>query len=401
MLGRDLLASAVDEVLDAPGEEQVPVLVQRAQVAGAEPPVGEAARRLGRVAEVAAGDGRTVHPHLAHGADRAGVPVLVDDTKVHPGRPADRPVLQGPVLRQRLTGRLVRGLGHPVRGQQRRAERALQRPLRGRVEGSTAAAHEPQGHDLRARVLARRPVQEDLVDGRDRGEPRGGHGPHVVPERVRREPSPLRQQHASAAGQGGQECREQPVTVEERHHRDRRVVRSQLVGGADAPHGGGHVGVRQRDHLGPVGGARGEQDEGVVARELVCRAPRVSQRRRAGLERGRRRAGAGDVHAQGPGRDVDLRDRRGVGRGWAEEHRLRPQRLEPGATSVTRAARGPSERPPARPVPHPGARRRTRRCWRRRGRPRLRGAAPCRRAGRPRRRPGRRGRRRTGAPGPR
>jgi hypothetical protein len=28
VLGRDLLATAVDEALDAPGEEQVPVLVQ-------------------------------------------------------------------------------------------------------------------------------------------------------------------------------------------------------------------------------------------------------------------------------------------------------------------------------------------------------------------------------------
>lgn len=88
-------------------------------VPGAEPPVDEAAHRLGRLAEVALRDGGTMHPHLALGSGRDRVPVLVQHAKVHPGSPADRPLLEGPVLGQRFAGRLVRGLGHPVGGQQR------------------------------------------------------------------------------------------------------------------------------------------------------------------------------------------------------------------------------------------------------------------------------------------
>lgn len=234
MLGRDLLPATVDEVLDPPGQRQIPVRVQRAQITGAQPSVDEGVRRAVPVGEIAAGDGRSVHPHLTLHAHRTRPPAPVDDPDLDPGRPPDRPLLQRSPLGQRLAGRLVRGLRHPVRGQQRRAERTFQRALCGRVEGSAATPYELQGRRLRARVLAFRPVEQDLVDGRHRGEPGGGDGPHVVPERARREPPTLGQQHAPSTGQRGQQSREQPMAVEERHHRDGRVGRAQLVGGTDA-----------------------------------------------------------------------------------------------------------------------------------------------------------------------
>jgi hypothetical protein len=53
LLGRDLLAAAVDDVLDASGEEQISVLVQRAQITSSKPAVGEAIRSRGRVSEIA------------------------------------------------------------------------------------------------------------------------------------------------------------------------------------------------------------------------------------------------------------------------------------------------------------------------------------------------------------
>ena len=62
-------------------------------------------------------------------------------------------------------------------------------------------------------------------------------------------------------GQRREQPCEQAVYVEERHHEVAAVAGGQGVGAGDVGHGGGEVGVRERDGFGAAGGAAGVQHE--------------------------------------------------------------------------------------------------------------------------------------------
>ena len=113
--GRDLLAAAVDDLLEPPGERQVAVRVEHALVAGAEPAVGEGLGVGLRVVLVARRDvaARGSRSRRSSPGGRS-VAVLVHDGDLGPGGDADAcPACAAPGG-SGLLGHLVRGLGHAV-----------------------------------------------------------------------------------------------------------------------------------------------------------------------------------------------------------------------------------------------------------------------------------------------
>ena len=71
--GRDLLAAAVDDFFESAGQAQVAVFVDRAQVAGAEPPVSQRFGVGGVIGSVPGGDVGAPNGDLAGGIRRAAV----------------------------------------------------------------------------------------------------------------------------------------------------------------------------------------------------------------------------------------------------------------------------------------------------------------------------------------
>ena len=124
---RDLLAAAVDLLLQPTGEEEVALVVEHALVAGAEPAGGERGLVGRRVVLVAVDDGRAPDRHLAALTGRQHVVRGVEDRHLDAGGDADRARL-GRRRRQRVARHLVRGLGHPVGLDDRHAEQLAAGP---------------------------------------------------------------------------------------------------------------------------------------------------------------------------------------------------------------------------------------------------------------------------------
>ena len=110
--GRDVLATADDEVLLAVDQHDVAVVVEVADVTGPQPAVLQGGGGLGRLVQVAAHDVRTSRDHLAivaHGQWRA---VGVDDADLEPAeRLADG---AGTAAVARVEGQRNRGLRQAV-----------------------------------------------------------------------------------------------------------------------------------------------------------------------------------------------------------------------------------------------------------------------------------------------
>ena len=84
---RDLLAAPVDDLLGPAGEREVSVVVEMAEVSGAEPPVGRERREVDlRIGEVRARDVRSAHHDLAHRTGREDLVVGTEHRDLAPGR---------------------------------------------------------------------------------------------------------------------------------------------------------------------------------------------------------------------------------------------------------------------------------------------------------------------------
>src|SRR5690606_4358612 len=118
---RDLLAAAIDDLLLAAGDGEIALLVEDAEIAGAEPAVGEAFLIGLGVVLVARRDIGSPDYHLALGAGRQPRAVVGHDRDIRTGGDPDRARLARP-RRQRIGRHLVRRLGHAVALDDRRAE---------------------------------------------------------------------------------------------------------------------------------------------------------------------------------------------------------------------------------------------------------------------------------------
>ena len=128
---RDLLAAAVDDVLDPARDGQVSTGVDGAEIACAQPSFDEGAAAERPVAEVAAGDGRTGDPDLA-----------VDDPRRRRGGCADAAAAHIGGVAERAAADVVGRLGHAVGGEHRHPELRLQTGCGLGCQRCAAAAHE-------------------------------------------------------------------------------------------------------------------------------------------------------------------------------------------------------------------------------------------------------------------
>ena len=190
---RDLLAAAIDDLLEPPGQAQIAVLVDPPLIAGAQPPLGEGRGVRLRVGEIAAGHVAAADHHLpglAGGQQPAGA---VHDRDLGPRRHAHRARLAR-ARRQRIRSHLVRRLGHAVGLDHRRAEHLFETRHHLRRERRRRRADQPQVDALEDLSVARRAIEHRLMDGGDRGVPGGarllepGEEAQRVEARARRTP---------------------------------------------------------------------------------------------------------------------------------------------------------------------------------------------------------------------
>ena len=109
----ELLAAAVDQLLEPTGETEVALLVEDPLVAGPEPAVPEGLRVGLGIRLVAGGDVRPADGDLAHLPARQRLPFLVEDRHLRSRRQAHRAGLACP-RGEGIGGHLVGGLGHSV-----------------------------------------------------------------------------------------------------------------------------------------------------------------------------------------------------------------------------------------------------------------------------------------------
>ena len=135
---------------------------------------------------------------------------------------------------QRVRRHLMRGFGHPIGGDKRRSECSRDGSGEFIVKRCAAAADETKLGRSRARVVVRGTVNENAVNRGYCGVPCHSESDNVTPKQVSREPARARKVSAAAAGQSSQQPAHEPVTVEQRHHEERRVLRRQLVPAGNA-----------------------------------------------------------------------------------------------------------------------------------------------------------------------
>ena len=180
--------------------------------------------------------------------------------------PAGRPTDLGSPLagRHRVARDLVRGLGHSVGLEHRRAERGLEgahhrgRQRRGR------RPHEAKAVRGVAFRMARQFGQHRLMNRRRRRVPRRLQ--LVDPRHERAVAVAGAARHAAPGGERGEERGDEAVNVEERHHVERAVGRRKLQCADDVAGRRAQVAVRQRDELRSRRRSRRVQQERDVVR---------------------------------------------------------------------------------------------------------------------------------------
>ena len=300
---RDLLAPAVDQLLEPAGQPQISVALEEALIAGSEPIVDERALvRLGIVLVPRRDVGAADH-------DFADVParhddaVLVHDRDFRSGGNADRPRASF-ARRQRVRRHLMRGLGHAVRLDDGASKRALQFLHHLRRERRGRRSDEPKAAALHLVAMPRRTRQDRLVHRRDGRVPGRPHLIQPVEEAKRVEPR--RAEDLRACAERCQNGSHQTVDVEQRHDVQADVVGGQLQGSADVARGGGDVPVQQRDELRARSGSGCVQHQ----RDVVAFGKPTLEGARAVLHHGAQRERAGALLAvrdQLDHRDVQLR----------------------------------------------------------------------------------------------
>ncbi len=140
---RDLLAAAVDDLLEAPAQEEVPVVVEIALVSRAKPPVAERLPVRVRVSLVACEDVRPANGNLADLAGREKQTIVVEHCDLRPCGAPDRAPL-ALVRRQRIDRHLVCGFGHSVRLEHGRVEEVFERVAHERRQRGRGGADESE-----------------------------------------------------------------------------------------------------------------------------------------------------------------------------------------------------------------------------------------------------------------
>ena len=253
---RDLLAAAVDDLLEASAQEEIAVVVEIALVSRAEPAVGEGLPVRVRVSLVAREDVRPAYGNLADLAGREKHAFVVEHCDLRPCGAPDRAPL-ALVRRQRVHGHLVRGLGHSVRLEHGRVEEVFERVAHERRQRGRGGADEPE----LSRARARRPgaLQDGHVhrgNGRVPGRT-AGLEPRHEPERVESRCA----DDGRAGRDGRQHGRDEAVDVEERHDRKAAVLRGELECSGNGAGRRAEVPFRQRDELRTRGRARGVEEQ--------------------------------------------------------------------------------------------------------------------------------------------
>ena len=313
--GREVLAAAADDVLLAGDEGEGLVVVDRDEVAGAQPAVDERGRGLLRHPPVARRHDRVAQQQLARAADPDLGAVVVDHAAL-----VDR--AEARVLAQRAEGAVgagaaapegaVRRLRHAVARGELEAEAPLEREVEVAVGGGARVGEAQRGVGV---VVALGLAHEDLEHRADRVELGRAVAARRVEESAGRE---ARQQHQPGTGRQRAEHRvRRRVDVEEREPGHHDVVGAQADPRREALAGPGVGALRLHDQLRATGGAGGrDQHRDVVGHDVdgqcvavvaepapvahevadrrLLRARRTPEHRgarRAG--RDRRRAGAG------------------------------------------------------------------------------------------------------------
>ena len=158
---RHLLAAAVDDVLDAPGDAQVAGGVDRREVAGAVPAVGrESPRPSGRDGRGSARTGSGCDLEVALLARAEHLAVVVDDAQPHA---RERPAVGAPDLapdrRRGRPARRGRTRSSPRRRRRRRRARAFARSASARGTRGAGDDEDPQRARRRGLARLRRPAR--------------------------------------------------------------------------------------------------------------------------------------------------------------------------------------------------------------------------------------------------
>ena len=282
---RDLLAAAIDQLLDPPDQREVALGVEKALIAGPEPAVGKR-RGVGFwVVFVPRDDVRPLDDDLAALPRLQKLPGGVHDADADVGAASDRPRLADAGW-QRIRRHLVRRLGHAVRLEHRRAKRGLELVHDLRRQRRAARSNETEafgpGRPSRREIRIGAGEQQ-LVQRRHCRVPRHAVIPGNPPERQRTE---LRRHDDGAAGrQRGERRRDKAMHVEQRHDAERDIVGAEPIAARDVARRDGQVRVGERHALGTSGTAARVQNERDVAHR--------GRRRRAVRAVGRR---PGDLH---------------------------------------------------------------------------------------------------------
>src|SRR5262245_55644706 len=122
---RDLLAAAIDHLLEAADEREVTIVVEKTLVAGPEPSIRERGRIGLGVVLVTAHDVQSLNTDLAALSTSEMVTGFVEDRDAHARPRTDRTrFTRG--WRQRVRRHLMRRLGHAVRLEHRRPKRGFE-----------------------------------------------------------------------------------------------------------------------------------------------------------------------------------------------------------------------------------------------------------------------------------
>ena len=259
--GRDLLAAAVDDLLQRPVMAEVALVVEHALVAGAEPAVRE---RLGVGLRVVARSRRHVRPLMTTSPSPPAGRLLagiVHDRRPRPGRGGPtEPGLRAPAAAGwSPSGARPRSCRRP-RSPAPKASSSSAITCGGeRGRGGADEAQRRAGRRIRVALGAAR-IAWCMV-----GTAVYQVGSSSSSQRRTERVEAGRADHGGAGGQRGQQRRDQPVDVEQRHDVEAAVARRQLQRRRDVRRGQGCA-VSERHDLRPRGRPRRVEGErgGVV-----------------------------------------------------------------------------------------------------------------------------------------
>ena len=188
------------------------------------------------------------------------MPILTPES---PGRPSRTCARRG--AWQWIRAHLVRSFRHSVGFEHGRAKDGFH-PLRHlRRQRRAARPYETQRFGARRPLVALPdPGKQKLVHSGYRGVPSGAIVPHRPPKRERIEAR--RNDHRTAGVESRQRRGHQSMHVKQRHHGERNIGRTKVIGGGDVLHRSRQVAMLQRHALGPAGATARVQDQRDVIR---------------------------------------------------------------------------------------------------------------------------------------